>query len=102
MDRERRAARARERGEIYVAGGGGERVATGNDARVRQISRVHELREAWSLLQSVQMEFPGWNRANTPAAMTPDPPLLTVPSAPRARGEEAPEGDVVEEAWYVL
>ena len=102
MDRERRAARARERGEIYVAGGGGERVATGNDARVRQISRVHELREAWSLLQSGQMEFPGWNRANTPAAMTPDPPRLTVPSAPRARGEEAPEGDVVEEAWDVL
>ena len=104
MDRERRMARARERGEIHVAGGGGERVATGNEARVRQISRVHELREAWSLLQSGQMEFPGWNRANTLATMTttPDLPRVTVPSAPRARGEAAPEGDVVEEAWDVL
>ena len=106
MDRERRAARERRRGEIRRRGGGGERgvmrsrAGGGDDERVRQIARVHELREAWSRLQSGQMEFPGWSRGSIPR----EEPRMRVPSAPRGRETGAGEKpkDVVDQAWDVL
>jgi len=106
MERERRAGRERRRGHVRRRGGGGERTEMrsqsggGDDERVRQISRVHELREAWSRLQSGQMEFPGWRREST----RHERPRITVPSAPRpmaAPEPERPKG-VVDAAWDTL
>jgi len=105
-DRARRAARERQRGDIRRRGGGGERSVMrsrsggGDDARVEQISRVHVLREAWEMLQSGEVEFPGWTRTHAPS-----PPRSTVPSAPRRVGSNTDEDgpkDVVDEAWDVL
>lgn len=106
MDRERRAARERRRGAIRRRGGGGERgvmrsrAGGGDDERVRQIARVHELREAWSRLQSGQMEFPGWSRGS----ISREEPRMRVPSAPRGRetGVDEKPKDVVDQAWDVL
>lgn len=105
MDRERRESRARQRGEIRRRGGGGERAAMrsrgggGDDERVRQIARVHELREAWSRLQSGQMEFPG-NRSEQRVEI----PRTTVPAAPSRLETTVDNGpkDVVDEAWGTL
>ena len=106
-DRARRAVRARQRGEIRRRGGGGERSVMRSrsggcdDARVEQISRVHVLREAWEMLQSGEVEFPGWTRIQN----TPSSPRSSVPSAPRRVGSNTDEDgpkDVVDEAWDVL
>ena len=73
----------------------------GDDARVEQISRVHVLREAWEMLQSGEVEFPGWTRIQN----TPSSPRSSVPSAPRRVGSNTDEDgpkDVVDEAWDVL
>ena len=106
MERERRAGRERRRGHVRRRGGGGERTAMrsrsggGDDERVRQISRVHELREAWSRLQSGQMEFPGWSRESAPH----ERPRITVPSAPRPMAVPEPERPkgVMDVAWDTL
>lgn len=99
VERERRAAHGRRRGERRARGGGGERAPTGDDVRVRQITRVHELREAWSLLQSGEMEFPGWHRSAT--APVAEPPRVAVPPPSRREDDEGPK-TVVEDAWDVL
>lgn len=100
VERERRAAHGRRRGERRARGGGGERAPTGDDVRVRQITRVHELRQAWSLLQSGEMEFPGWHRSAT--APVAEPPRVSVPPpASRREDDEGPK-TVVEDAWDVL
>ena len=100
VERERRAARGRRRGERRARGGGGERAPTGDDVRVRQITRVHELREAWSLLQSGEMEFPGWHRSAT--APVAEPPRVSVPTPPSRREDDEGPKTVVEDAWDVL
>lgn len=76
------------------------RAGGGDDERVRQIARVHELREAWSRLQSGQMEFPGWSRGLT----SREEPRMRVPSAPHGRetGAEEKPKDVVDQAWDIL
>jgi len=98
-DRERRARARRERGEIRQTGGGGERLASGDEARARQISRVRELREAWTLLQSGQMEFPGWKRED----IVSDDVSRAVESASRGtREEKVAKSSGVDDAWDAL
>ena len=100
VELERRAARSRRRGERRARGGGGERAPTGDDVRMRQITRVRELREAWSLLQSGEMEFPGWDRSVTVSiAQTP---RVSVPPLPARREDDEGPKTIVEDAWDVL